>query len=92
VRTLAQLDDVSPQTWTVEEQLFHLTDTFADVSRQHSDIMEPYAILLGDAATDAERMSIMRRGLRETIGFRHQMGKARSLGRQADKLAAEQNA
>jgi len=46
----------------------HISQTFAAAEKAHPDLMEPYSVLLGEAREDAaERMEIMRRGLRETI-------------------------
>lgn len=57
--------------WTPEAVMAHLTETFGIVAKQFPDLIEPYQILLGDAADDVDRVEIMRRGLRETIGRRY---------------------
>ena len=52
----------------------HLSQTFEAAEKAHPDLMEPYSVLLGEAREDAaERMEIMRRGLRETIKRRMPM-------------------
>ncbi len=71
MRSLEDLDNVPPSKWTDDEAFLHLSATFAEAVRDHHDLMEPYLILLGDALGDAGRMSVMRRGLRETIRQRH---------------------
>jgi hypothetical protein len=45
----------------------HLCESYEAAERAHRDLMEPYSVMLADAATADERMAIMRRGLRETI-------------------------
>ena len=50
-----------------------LKTTFAGAERRHPDLMEPYATRLGEADTDADRMEIMRTGLRETFRARYPM-------------------
>jgi hypothetical protein len=71
VRSLAELDQLPVTQWTAEEGLAHLTHTFDLAARDHEALMEPYTILLGDAADDEERTRIMRRGLRETLDQRY---------------------
>lgn len=45
-----------------------ISQTFEAAEKAHPDLMEPYSVLLAQATEDAaERMEIMRRGLRETI-------------------------
>jgi hypothetical protein len=48
----------------------HLKHTFDLAAKTHPDLMEPYVILLADAEAGDEQDSVMRRGLRETIGRR----------------------
>lgn len=50
----------------------HLSQTFEAAEKAHPDLMEPYTVLLSQATENAaERMEIMRRGLRETIRRRY---------------------
>jgi hypothetical protein len=59
--------------WTPEMVLQHLAETFTLVGKQFPALLEPYEILLADAHDDADRVEIMRRGLRETIRQRYPM-------------------
>jgi hypothetical protein len=60
------LDERPTHAWTNEEARSHLTATFNSACASHPDLMEPYLIALSAAEPD-EEVSIMRRGLRETI-------------------------
>lgn len=66
-----QVNPFPASVWTSEAIHAHLTETFLLVAKQFPDLLEPYQILLGDAANDADRVEIMRRGLRETIAMRY---------------------
>lgn len=48
-----------------------LTDLFEQNERQFTDLMEPYSTRLGGTLDAAERVAIMRAGLRETICRRY---------------------
>lgn len=61
--------DQSP--WTPEMVKAHLSETFTLVGRQFPSLLERYEIMLADADSDADRVEIMRRGLRETINARY---------------------
>lgn len=98
MRTLAQLDGVRVSEWTAEEAFAHLSDTFEANCQQYPEIMEPYQILLGDAADVPTKTEIMRRSLRETFKARHmphpdqvehekRLLKAERLGRRIDRAA-----
>lgn len=52
----------------------HLSQTFEAAERDHRELMEPYSIMLAQASDNAaERMEIMRMGLRETFRRREPM-------------------
>lgn len=59
-----------PAKWTDAEALHHITGTFDSAVKQHPDIMEPYVVMLAEAADDHERKRIMQQALRETIAAR----------------------
>jgi hypothetical protein len=71
MRSLRELDELKATEWTAEETLYHLTDTFERAARRDPDLMERYVVMLADAESDADKLSIMRRGLRETINQRY---------------------
>lgn len=71
MRTPAELDDIPVLEWTAEEGIAHLAATFDEAARTFQALFEPYQILLGDAPDEADRVDIMRRGLRETIKARY---------------------
>lgn len=66
----------------------HLCETFAQTERTFPDLMEPYAIRLGDAETADERMLIMQAGLRETFKQREPMAEPRTLVAVDDRQGA----
>ena len=73
MRPLAELDKSPASLWTAEEAFAHLCATFDEVARQFPQLMEPYAILLGDTEAPIAKTDIMRRGLRETFKQRYPM-------------------
>lgn len=66
----------------------HLAETFRQAESSHPDLMEPYAVLLVEAEGVEDRVSIMRRGLRETIAGRFPLAEAHSTNPQG-RLALE---
>ena len=64
-------EQLQPASWTFEEGLHHVTATFDRAVSCWPDVMEPYVILLAEAADDIERKQIMQSGLRETVAARY---------------------
>lgn len=77
-RMTRDLDELDVKEWTAEEGRDHLADTFARASRYHQDLMEPYAIALCECISDADRMEVMRDGLRSTFALRYPCPEANS--------------
>lgn len=67
----------------------HLAGTFAENERMFPDIMEPWSIMLADRDLSAsERVDIMRRGLRETIGARYPLAEPTQVAAVDDRQEA----
>lgn len=64
---------------SIAYMLAHITGTFEVAEKAHHDLMEPYSTLLGEAQDPAEKLSIMRRGLRETIAKRYPLPEVREI-------------
>ncbi len=77
MRTFDELDTIPASSWTEDEAFAHLSWTFDTAARQFPDLLEPYVVMLTDIGDDAEYMSVMQRGLRETLNERHPMQTAK---------------
>jgi len=58
-------------SWTPAQALQHLRGTFDLAVRDHADLMEPFVVMLVEAAGDAARVDIMRSALRQTVAGRY---------------------
>lgn len=70
MRSMAQLDQLSVSEWTEDEGFAHLSATFEAAERAFPEIMEPHSVRLADAVDRADKIAIMRRGLRSTLDQR----------------------